>query len=915
MKQVDHLTYKPWRFLSISLGTWGIASFLICVLSGVILTLPFDINNAYASISRLMILNPAAAFFRNLHYWSAQVFLIITLLHFIDYLLRYPLGSITYGIWARLVFSLLVVFFVMLSGFMLKSDHDSFQAYRILDALFDALPLVGPALGDFLLGKEADMQIVYVHHIATATLILLIVIFEHTRRIWGNWKAWTLSLVALSSLSLFLSAPLHDNLEPLVRGPWYFLGLQELLHWLHKGVWAWWLLFLLLAGLLILPLLKIPSYRWLRNALLVSGMVYALITLEAFLFRAEAWSFSLPWKEPRATQRLFPIRAGGLGWIAQDTALASQSWHTKDGRHESCMNCHTGMTGFSHSHDPQALGCYVCHRGNPYSMNKTLSHRGMLTVPGNLDQAQLSCGTPSCHPDITVRVGASIMTTLSGLVTINRYVFGESDTLDALVHIAGLGQTAADNHLRDLCASCHLGSKKVAPGPMDEMHLGGGCNACHLHYDARARTAFIARRTHPGRDTLLPLVHPRLDLQITNDRCFACHSRSGRISTSYEGWHETTWQAGQVAGQSGFRVLEDKRVFRYVFADVHHSKGLECIDCHLSWELMGDGSLYAHKEDQVRIRCTDCHPSSYQAFRFNDRTDADARKILALQTPSTSKSYLQTALGGYTLWNTGRDSNGTTYLQGKVNGRRYLLKPSAPDCQQGTVHEKLSCAACHTAWTPTCIGCHNTYDPRVQGFDLLAQKDIKGAWSEHIGLFLSDVPTLGVHITKTGEAEYVPCAPGMILTVDRGSYRGKPDQDVAYKRLFAPVQPHTVQAVGLDCKACHQNPVALGFGRGELTYDIRDGKGYWRFSPRFANRIEDNLPEDAWTGFMDGRKGQATRHTLRPMSTEEQQRMLRVGACLHCHASTSMVMKESLRTYEQMLKQLPPQCILPVFQK
>jgi hypothetical protein len=44
-------------------------------------------------------------------------------------------------------------------------------------------------------------------------------------------------------------------------------------------------------------------------------------------------------------------------------------------------------------------------------------------------------------------------------------------------------------HLRQLCASCHLGAEKTALGPNDHESRGRGCNACHLSYSATALAA------------------------------------------------------------------------------------------------------------------------------------------------------------------------------------------------------------------------------------------------------------------------------------------------------------------------------------------------------------------------------------------------------------------------------------------
>ena len=46
------------------------------------------------------------------------------------------------------------------------------------------------------------------------------------------------------------------------------------------------------------------------------------------------------------------------------------------------------------------------------------------------------------------------------------------------------------------------------------------------------------------------------------------------------GWHETLLDEEEVFDTSVYKVFEDKRVYEFKGADVHHSKGLLCIDCH-----------------------------------------------------------------------------------------------------------------------------------------------------------------------------------------------------------------------------------------------------------------------------------------------------------------------------------------------
>ena len=58
----------------------------------------------------------------------------------------------------------------MITGFLLKGDADSKQAWRILDSLLSSVPVIGNILSFSLLGDEGSLQLVYIHHIATLTI-------------------------------------------------------------------------------------------------------------------------------------------------------------------------------------------------------------------------------------------------------------------------------------------------------------------------------------------------------------------------------------------------------------------------------------------------------------------------------------------------------------------------------------------------------------------------------------------------------------------------------------------------------------------------------------------------------------------------------------------------------------------------
>ncbi|MGV6845151.1 MAG: hypothetical protein ACWA42_03365, partial [Lutibacter sp.] len=151
---------------------------------------------------------------------------------------------------------------------------------------------------------------------------------------------------------------------------------------------------------------------------------------------------------------------------------------------EGCLRCHNNMVGFSKFHNPNAIGCVSCHLGNAKSSNKEEAHKGMILIPGNLSDAQQTCG--KCHHEELKKIENSLMTTNSGIVAVDKYIFGEADNPNYHYHIKDVKNTPSDKHIRDLCANCHLGAEKKEFGPITTVNRGGGCNACHLNYTKSA---------------------------------------------------------------------------------------------------------------------------------------------------------------------------------------------------------------------------------------------------------------------------------------------------------------------------------------------------------------------------------------------------------------------------------------------
>lgn len=884
--------------------TWGeyaLVSFILCVFSGFALLVPYNASNAYDSVSLMILANPAAAYFRNLHYLTAQFFLVSTIIHLWKYISSNNLSFLKTGIWFRLVLSVLFLFFVMITGFILKGDADSQQALLILVNLFKKIPLVGDSLQALFLGDGESLHLVYYHHISTASIVLLVVIYEHSRRIWVKTPLMASSILVFSILSVFIQAPLHDGKSLVMKGPWYFLGLQELLHWLENPVIA--LVWMGVAIILFYLLYYRRALKTIKTILFVFVIIYSVLSLLAIFFRGAEWKWVNPFKVSTEKHIVFsPVDIISL------KAFHADSIPMMNGFRESCISCHSDMSGFSNAHDPKSIGCSSCHLGNPYAYTGWAAHSGMILVPGNLAYAPKTCGRVDCHSGIPDRVSKSLMSTLSGMISVNRWVFNETDHPSIQSHVTALGISPADMHLRNLCSGCHLGTVKSRPGPGGSFPKGGGCNACHLNYSDSAKKEVISNYWINSSRKIKSRFHPSLSSRVGDDKCFHCHNRSGRISMNYKGWAESIFEK-PVSGKRDFTYIDGARTFRWAGNDVHHAAGMSCIDCHQSVELMGDGQNYSHKEEAVKVECTDCHGAKNNSNRESKSLSSESQKIIALnQWLKDKKQHQVNEHTGLELVNA-RRLNEETEITLKLNGlKRFAVNPS-PDCNKGKSHNRLSCSSCHTTWASSCVGCHISFDSKAQGYDHLKNKMVKGSWTEAAGKFEVKPPALGIRKNKNGNEEIHTFIPGMVLKIELTSSTAGNE---IFKRLYAPAEPHTIGRKARSCASCHQSSFALGYGEGNLEYVMNSGKASWVFSPKYANEGPDNLPADAWVGFLKDRTdASSTRPSHRPFTKEEQKRILMVGACLQCHPEKSTIMELSLTNFDSVFSKRSARCVLP----
>ena len=130
---------------------------------------------------------------------------------------------------------------------------------------------------------------------------------------------------------------------------------------------------------------------------------------------------------------------------------------------DGCRACHTSPADDPGGiHGADRMGCEVCHGGDATTDDADVAHASMEREPGALDTVESTCGT--CHLREAERVRTSMMATGRGLVAVDRWAFGELDAPDATQTFAEVlaveDPTPAEDHLRRLCAGCHLGTRR-----------------------------------------------------------------------------------------------------------------------------------------------------------------------------------------------------------------------------------------------------------------------------------------------------------------------------------------------------------------------------------------------------------------------------------------------------------------------
>jgi len=243
----------------ITANRWGgqaLVCLFISVLSGLVLALQYNPATPFYSTATIELIVPYGRFWRSLHYYSSQAFFLLLLAH-----LAVEVGKNRTGLarwpWIRLCASLPVALLLLFTGYVLRGDATGEAAGAIAEHIALSIPLLGKPLNDLLFDVSAAGALkVYANHLIGLMVLGGICVWPHLRRYNTGFSRHLLLTGLVLLAATFLPTPMEPDRIGLthIAGPWFFLGLQELLRYIPP-FWAG----VAIPGLLITALFALPD--------------------------------------------------------------------------------------------------------------------------------------------------------------------------------------------------------------------------------------------------------------------------------------------------------------------------------------------------------------------------------------------------------------------------------------------------------------------------------------------------------------------------------------------------------------------------------------------------------------------------------------------------------------------------------
>ena len=327
--------------------TWGLGGLSALLLSVLVFTgILLEINytpspeQAYLDILNLRSSVWFGDLIRNLHHWSANLLVIVAVLHLLRVFFTGAHRPPRELNWLIGVGMLVLVLAANFTGYLLPWDQLAYWAVTVGTSIISYVPLIGPALSRLLLGgPEVGAETLlnfYAMHISIIPISIVVLMSYHFWRVRKDGgltlpknspqedpsrservttiphlvrRELVFALVWIALLLLWavlVPAPLEGIANPLVspnpaKAPWYFMGIQELLLHFHPLIGAVIIPGLALLGIALLPFVDISTESvgvYFRSQ---RGRYFTLLAAGSALILTPAWvlldEFVLQWNE------------------------------------------------------------------------------------------------------------------------------------------------------------------------------------------------------------------------------------------------------------------------------------------------------------------------------------------------------------------------------------------------------------------------------------------------------------------------------------------------------------------------------------------------------------------------------------------------------------------------------------------
>lgn len=268
------------RLLAYPWGGGSLISFYLSILSGIVVALQYDVAEPFYSTTTIELVVSYGSFWRALHYFSSQVFFLFLLAHLAVILWKNE-ADYKRGAWVRLCATLPCGVLLLFTGYVLRHDATGEAAGTIAEHICLSVPLIGQQLNDLLFDlTSSGVRKVYAHHVIGLVVLGGMAAWPHLRRYTARWRNHLLLVLFTLLLSIIFAAPMEPGRFGLlfIAGPWFFLGLQELLRSLPPFV-AGVLMPLLPLGLLFWLPKTAPARMYVLLAIFLWFLAYGLLTV------------------------------------------------------------------------------------------------------------------------------------------------------------------------------------------------------------------------------------------------------------------------------------------------------------------------------------------------------------------------------------------------------------------------------------------------------------------------------------------------------------------------------------------------------------------------------------------------------------------------------------------------------------